>query len=199
MAHSLYPFFMRIAYSSGGHQHNMTVPLGTAVLIGESPAWELENHIDGHIAVQTAMNDLGNALIRCFGIGCSLGEWTLWEIARSGSDPDWVFSDPIWRANGGFELTEAPVAGNITALSQTTFSYRTSVGGRYKMVLMESIYGPDTNLRSSQINPLSGMHYLNEYILSTLSIVFGRDGGYPNALVRVLGKTSDALRKTYFA
>lgn len=182
---SLYPGFVRISYKGKGHPHKQVIPCTPALQAG---TWFVETVDDGtFLQWDTAVNAL-IALEKVF-LNTSDGfdGAELWTLATPTSAP--VFRTNVTLAVAGTSASAA------VANSQMVFSFRTGLGGRLKVFLMETVNGADIVVRPPYA--AGANKNLSDYIIAGASWLRGRDGGHIVSPAGLVTKTNDALRKKY--
>lgn len=182
---SLYPGFIKLHHEATLSEHIYTLPVKPFQSVGGD--WWLEESgiVQGEewVAALTRYVTVAKAFLNT---AHTFTYAELWTMASADADP-------IYRATA--ELTIAGTSATAYAVaSQITFSYRTSEGGNGKLVLLDSVYVPNAKLRP----PYTGVPLaFYNYLMSNNCCVYGRDGGYPIAMPKLLVKTNDVLRRKY--
>lgn len=183
---SLYPGFVKIFYTSNGHQHTQTLPVKPYVGLGGAWYLEQKNDVTGiqFSAAVTVYANLFKALLHTTSTVTSAELWTM-------SSPT---ADPQFR-----EVVEVATAGTATGTvipySQVSVTYRTANGGLFRhLVLEQSIHAVNAEMYPPFSAATAAMR---AWLTGDQSFVFGRDGGALVAAIRLLSKTNDQLRKRY--
>lgn len=182
---SLYPGFVRISYKAHGHPHKQVIPCTPALQAG---TWFVET-TDSSTFLQwdTAVNAL-LALEKVFiNTADGFDGAELWTLATP-------TSAPVFRTNVTLAIAGTSGAAAV-ANSQMVFSFRTSLGGRLKLFLMETGNGPDSVVRPPFA--AGANKNLSDYVIAAASWLRGRDGGHIISPAGLVTKTNDALRKKY--
>jgi hypothetical protein len=134
----------------------------------------------------TVVDYYGDAMAPFIHENESITTASIWSQPTPEDDPVWVY-----------ETTLAINGTNATAVTphmQRLFTWRTSLGGLMKTVMMDV---PGTvNVRGTP--PYGGINAtFATFFLGDANFVIGRDGGKPVAAIKYYTKTNDALRRKY--
>lgn len=181
---ALAPGYARITYTGVAFPHHMTIPIkydGIPVA-GAEPSLLQKNAL----AVQgvAAITSFLAPIRPYFPTSVSFGLVEFHTVnALTGAD---AF---IYAANLG--LTGSGV-GLRTATEQTLFTFKTAVGGLYRLYLMETIEAPN----SKTLPPYVGLEAtLTNFVTGPFSPVYGRGNSYPFVPISKITKLNDKLRK----
>lgn len=186
MAHSLYPGFIKFMYTANNHPHVMTMPVVPSV---SGDTWKLAKCLGGFYDPWTAAIDAWNVLFKaCLNTADGIVSSDLYTMVSEEADP-------LYRETYG-----SVVAGTSASAAQTWYQtvvpHRTSLGGLWRMVILEgTTYGTDIVDRP----PIaaSAVKNLSDFCIASTGFIFGRDGGRPVAPTGIVTKRNDALRKKY--
>lgn len=187
-ANSLFPGFVKIFYTTNGHQHIMTQPVDPYVGVGGAFGLNTGNPGPGYFPWTAGIDAFVAVLRPLIHSSSSINRAELWTLAAPGADP--IYQD----------THEIELAGTSATVpqpnSQLVVSFRTTTGGLLRVYVME---GSNT-VNQELFPPVWGntiiANFVN-YIASNTGYLKGRDGGQPKVGIRLLTKTNDALRKKY--
>lgn len=84
-----------------------------------------------------------------------------------------------------------------TAWGQVVLTFKTTLGGRFKLQLMEPSYAVDQKFALSAGVDVN-VDALVNYLHTAADVVAAYDNGYPQLPLNFVSKTNDTLRKKYF-
>lgn len=185
--HSLFPGFIKLAYTANGHPHVMVLPVKPSV----SGSTFAVDKIDG--GTYDPWTDAVDAYVLLqkgeLKTTDSINNAELWTLASE-------TADPLFR-----ETYAIGVAGTGTAANQPfaerVLTFRTALGGILRNYLMEG--STVINIRDNPPFTASAYNDVAGLFVSSDGFVFGRDGGAPVVPIRMTSKTNDSLRKKYMA
>lgn len=181
---SLYPGFWKIFYTSGGHQHVMTVPVKPVEVGG---VWLHEDKNGNQTASLTvAATAFITAIKTQLHTTGNFDYVELWTMASPSADA--VFREAVNLNIAGTSATTTLQWG------QAVYVFRTVAGGLYRLYLMEP---GDTNNIYGHAPWAGGNAALETALTGINSYVAARDGSYLASLASKVTKTNDALRKKY--
>lgn len=182
---SLYPGFIKLHHEAPLGEHIYTLPVKPFLAVG-GDWWLEEQGIPQGEEWVAALTRYLTVIKPYLPTSQTFTYAELWSMASASSDP--VYRDTA-------ELTIAGTgAGTYIPASMLTVSYRTSEGGNGKLIILDGIRAVNTKNRP----PFSGIDAtLQAYLLSDNCCLYGRDGGKPIAVPKILTKTNDVLRRKY--
>lgn len=188
---SIYPGYVRIKYTVAGRPHHQILPVIPAAVYEpgyDDPFFLLGDGIS-EISFASAMDSYDDILDDGLNTGdgqIQLAEF--FQLATPTSDPVFIYAIDIGHAGASISST--------VAFSQRTTSFRTSMGGYYKNVVLDQTSpvnqedpypfgaGAAANLAAYLMNPATNW-------------IRGRDGGRIISGINSITKTNDALRRKY--
>jgi hypothetical protein len=187
MAHDLYPGFIKLTYTVNAIQHTMIQPVLPAAgwVVGVEPMISVKTGADQ--LMSTAVNAFVTLLRPLLFTASSIDAAEAWFITAPGGDPIWVYTHPIGLAGTG--------AGSAGLMQQLVISFRSSVGGTYRLYVMEHIASILPNVRTAYPWGAGVVKTLADWLTSAASYVIARDGGELIVPVWYNTKFNDALRK----
>lgn len=184
---SLAPGFVKLFYARGAVQHVMTLCVkydGTPTPGSMPTVFQRDNVVT---AVSTPIGAFVDEMLPCFGTDTSFTHYECWYKPSVDSDPLYIYTG-LLASKTGTAAGTGKVAGELVCV------LRSIAGHIMKVYMMESgltnseVFNPPTYGGSVVADVFA-------YLLSDSNIFIARDGSYPVAGVRALGKTNDALRK----
>lgn len=185
---SLYPAFIRIDYTSAYAPHSMTIPTvpiemsgGVAYFNpeGAPPSVTVQSQVDAYIAI----------IKPYFQTSTTFQSWQAFTMASPSSVPFPVASGGIAVAGTG-----AFVAGYDIKATQMTWTYRSVLGGVFKLIFLDAtINGWDkiTNRNDAAVDPV------NDYVLDVQTWMRARDNGAPGVFLQRAHTLNERLRRSY--
>ena len=181
--HSLYPGFIKLYYTVATYEHVMTIPVKP--FQDGLGAWMLEQKLFGAgVAWITGLNAFITAIKPAAATNCTFTYAELWTMSSPEADPLYVETALLAVVGTG--------GGVATPMSQVVFSGRSTAGGVVKLYMLETPAGVNQKLKPTYAAPWSSVV---NYLLSSGSICFARDGGSWSAVPQITTKTNDELRK----
>jgi hypothetical protein len=187
---SLYPAFVVIDYHSPYGSHKMTLPTRewtdevSAGGSGTFDAWTSAPR-DAHDMV----NDLANLIKPFFKPACSFDQYTIYTMSSPTAAPQ-----PVAAQSLGIDGTSAQTAWDKAV--QTTFSFRTSDFGTFKLVLLDAPCGNNFDkILSFDASPEAVAIF--DYLKSDDEAWAGRDGGHINVMTQIAYTLNEKLRREY--
>lgn len=184
---SLSPGFLRIKYTSNGHNHVMTLPVNPS-----TPAGAGTQLIDSSAALQlwtSAVADIVLILKALLKTTDTISSAEIWTQATP-------TSVPIFQASTTVGVNGTSAAATVP-WSQLAFSFRTTAGGRAKFVVLEGVNAVDFKYAAPLYSGNAAMQAVDTYLTGASSVVWGRDNHYIASGIQAVTKTNDALRKKY--
>lgn len=188
MTHNpLSPGFVKIYSVQNLVTHVQTaqvIPAGTPVA-GIEPDFQ---RFDETTASMSTLIDEYIVLVKpLFGSDTSFTTAEFWSQPAPEDDPVWIFTHPIGVVGTGTAASQD--------LLQAVMTFRTMIGGLYKLYFMEISGDVPQNLRASY--PFSAGPYatLAAYMISDDGWIWGRDNSPLAVPIFFTTKVNDALRK----
>lgn len=191
---TLWPGFMKLYYTSNGHQHiqvlPMTQPVGTPSP-GILPDFETADALPTTHSFDIIVDEYVDAILPLFNTTTNFSMAEYWWYPTTDSDPIFIYA---------YEVGVAGISATATfPYSQAVMTLRTKLGGLLKLYFME-VAVSSVNVRDPF--PFAGVIYPAIYTHLTTPgasgrCIVGRDGGYVVSGINVNTKTNDALRKKY--
>lgn len=182
---SLYPGFVKLHQEAPLSEHVYTLPVKPFIGVGGVYYLEEGGNPVGRLWT-ASLADLIAAIKPFFHSTVTFTFAELWTIDTPASLPQ--YRETVQLAVAGTNGT-TPVPA-----SQTTISYRTSAGGNGKLVMLDTSVTVNQKFRP----PFTGIYATAvTYLLGSSSCLFGRDGGRPISVPKILTKTNDVLRRKY--
>jgi hypothetical protein len=190
---SLSPGFVKLFYSVAGRPHKQILPVLPATVyepgtLPSSVRFQLGDNI-AQITFAAAMDAYDDILDD--GLNTTDGNITLaefWQQPLVTDDPQFV---------SVYEIGHAGASATATVpYSQRTTTFRTSLGGYYKNVVLDQV----NPVNVEDAYPFAAGVALNLYNFltdPTTNFIRGRDGGFIVSGINTVTKTNDALRKKY--
>lgn len=182
---SLYPGFIKLHHEAPKAEHIYTLPVKPFLSVG-GDYWLEEKAVVGGENWVAALTRYITAIKPLIVTTQTFTYAELWTMATPTADP--IYQDTATlniAGTGGASMVEA---------SQITFSFRTSEGGNGKVVMLDQVLAVNAKYRAPYTSVVGAVV---TYLLSSQCCIFGRDGGYPVAVVKALTKTNDVLRRKY--
>lgn len=182
----LAPAYAQVLYNSNGHDHVQRLPLKNvdAGMVNVHEKDGTSTALDGAILIYL------NKLAAILDVTAVINGVEFYTQADCTSAPVFVRNYPIGAAIPGTE------AAAVVPWTQIVMTFKTTLGGRFKLQIMEVPYAPDQKL------PLGGgvdanVDAMTAYLLSASEIVAAYDGGFPSVQLNFVSKINDTLRKKY--
>lgn len=183
----LAPSFVKLFYESPNGPHTMTIPVDAYEFAADT--WYLRQKgnstgqiwdflVDEYVDVLRALMDDGVTFQYA-------------ELYTKSID-----EDPTFVTTAALNLAGTSTAGTRPATTLTV-SFRTAEGGNGKVVLVDQVRDANLKLLPPSFSGATEVEALADYLVSSSSIVLGRDTSYPIQVTKALTKTNDALRKKY--
>jgi len=181
---ALAPGYVRVTYDGTLFPHHMVIPVnfdGTPVP-GTEPNVLLKDASSS--GVVAAISDMFDVIIPAFHTTVHFGLAEAHTVDATTGLDQFIYAWNVGKV--GTESSPSVAAG------QLVMSFKTSLGGAYKLYLMENVQAPNTRF----LPPYSAGIYLDisDFIVGPSSPVYGRDNAYPFVPVSMISKTNDKLR-----
>lgn len=186
-ANSLSPGYVVFNYTSNGHTHKQTVPV-----IPVAPAGPATNLRDSSGASQLWTSFTADWVLLLkpfFHTTDSIDSAEMWTQASPSSVPLLQDTQSIGAA-GTSASPDVP-------WSQLKMSFKTTLGGKAFVQLMEGITGADSKLLPPTYGGATGIAAFLSYLTGASACPVGRDGAYIARAVLAVSKINDTLRKKY--
>jgi hypothetical protein len=185
VANSLYPGFVKLLYTSNGHNHVMTLPV---IPVLDTGVWKLTRR-DATLQAWGAAITAFAAYIQPFLAAADIITGAeLFTLASPTASP--IFQDGIALALHGSSGT------TDVQWSEFVMTFRAAAGGLLKFYIMETHYPID--LKSGFPSGNTDADALAGYPLLSAGVVFARNGQKVLLPIRYTTKINDALRKKFF-
>lgn len=181
----LAPGFIKLTYTSNGHQHLQVVGISPQNTTGSI----LNNAGGSTVAFDAAIDVFVAKFAALFDTSSHYDGAELYTQADCDSAPILRFVYDL----GGPVAGTGP--GTAKPMQQNVLTFKTSLSGRFKLQFMESSISAN-----DQDTPLSafsadGIAALRDYVLSSANVLFARDNSFPAFGLNRVTKTNDKLRK----
>ena len=186
--HALKPYWVRMTYQSLGNRHVMQFSVGGVLPWNTGTLPNVLQRGSDSQDLASAMIDFVSVLVGSFHSDFNVVDW---QAYRQLGDDD----APVWTYAGVPAVSTGTATTVNTPFMQTTFSFRTGAGGRFKIVLVEASDLTDIKHAYSNFGPGSASRALVDFILSDANFIQGRDGSYPIAFLSYETKTNNYLRR----
>jgi len=182
---SLAPSFIKLFYTSNGHEHIMTIPVLAYLGIGD--IWFLQEKASSVGRAWTvSFPEFITAMRPAFPPSDTFVSAELWTMASPTADPIFREAQALGTLGTG--------SGTDLANGQASMTYRSSTGGLYRLILLEGLFPVNLKDAPPFVAPFLA---IDTYVRATTSVIFARDGGNLIAAIRLLTKTNDTLRKKF--
>lgn len=180
-------YFIKIKYITNTVEHSMTLPCNpqSGWVVGSEPSITPKAGAD--ILMSVAVDALVAILRPALATVTDIVSAEAWFAPSPTSDPVWVYTHPIGLAGTG--------AATATNMLQFVISFRTFLGGVYRMFLMEPSSSITANVRASYPFGAGTATNISNYLTGSTGWVIGRDGGSLVVPIWQTSKYNDALRK----
>lgn len=184
---NLKPGFIQIHYTTSLIPHKMTIPVVPLPgwIPGNEPTLETNGVVDK--IMSTAINEFIVLIKPFFAATTEFHRAEAWFYPAGVDDPVWVYTHIIGVVGTG--------AGAFAAASQGVLTFRTGLGGIYKLYMMEITSSIAINSRDAYPFGSALNTNLATYLLGSGGWVFGRDNETLVVPLNYTTKTNDALRK----
>lgn len=186
MANDLAPGFVKIHYTTPQAEHVMTIGCNPFQDIGGNWLFN-QNQVGPGVAWVTGVNALLTVLKAMLN---SDSTFTFGELFTKS-----VGNAPVFVATNAFNVVGTGAGARISA-SQMTFSYRDTVGGHGKIVVVDQTQPVNSKFRGPAYGNAANLAVVN-YMIGASSWIYSRKGGFPINIPQILTKTNDILRKKY--
>lgn len=185
--YDLSPGYIVLQYASySGRVHKATFPVqwGATPVPGTEPT--LKRVDESTVSMSSGVDLLLTALSQVLHIGDAFLVATAWYKPTPTSDPVWIYDYVSEIAGGSASLDNACL--------QSVWTFGTEAGNLYRLFIMEGVGVVNTRT----LPPLTGdLGAVSSFILSDLSIVWGRDNTRPVRIISHVTKINDHLRKKF--
>lgn len=179
--------FVKIFTLQNGVTHVMTLPVNvlSGYVVGEEPS--LHPKVGSPVLFSTCVDDFVTLLKPLFGTDTSFSTAEYWAKPDDEDDPFWVYTHSVGEVGTG--------AAASADMLQAVMSFRTYLGGIFRLYLMEISGDVPVNFRTSW--PFGAGAYLNlaNYLIGDDGWVIGMDNGSLVVPMNFTTKFNDALRK----
>lgn len=188
-SNSLYPAFVRIHYHSPFGLHTMTLPTlaySTAAPgeVGNFATWDEDS-----IVAPVMVNNLVAVLLDEYEpTDITFDSFDIFTMDSPSADPQWQYGEALGDIGTGVDLDGWRQA------TQATFTFRTSLGGISRLVLLDK---PTNNAFGRYTVPSAPETAIIDEFTAVTNGWAGRDGGRPLVFKNVTVKTNDRLRREY--
>lgn len=184
---ALSPAFVKMRYSLGTHQHTATFPTkfsGTPVP-GDEP--DLLTHANNARLFSLCVASVSNVLTPLMGSTMTIDFFDIWSQPTPADDPVWIYT---FGADD-----DGTSAGPAITAQQQVFTFRTSLGGIYRLYLMEGAVTANLSLSYGAMGADSKS--VADTVMEAAGWIYGRDGGAPVVSLGYKTKYNDVLRRNY--
>lgn len=183
--HSLFPNSITIHYTTNGHNHNMTLPVG--VVAGSAPAWTLPVRSGSPVDWRDAVDDLAALLAPLIVTASSIDYAELFTYEATDSPAEFLAAHTI-------DVPGTNV-GSAVPFVQAVFPFKAIGGNSLRFTLLESVKAANVHIPYAGIT--DGFEVIPDFILSDDDWIITRGGTYPNVSLGLTSKVNDKLRKRY--
>lgn len=183
--HSLFPNSITIHYTSNGHDHNMTIPVG--VVSGSAPAWLLPTRDASTVDWRTAMDAFAALLAPVFDTASSIDYAELFTYEATGSPAEFLAAHTI-------DVSGSNVGAAVDFV-QAVFPFKSVGGNSLRLTLLESVSGADVHVPYASV--VSGFSDILDFVLSDDDWLITRGGTFPIVSLGMTSKVNDKLRERY--
>jgi hypothetical protein len=181
----LAPAYLKLFYTANSHAHVLTLPVIPEV---SEVNFNVLQYDDTPISQASALTALLPFLEALYPAGASFTGWEAYTQLNCSSPP-------IFRNAGTLTSHNGSNGGSSRAWGMATMTWKTALGGRGKMVLLEGCFGNDS------IEPLAGdtgpFGDLSDFMMSDDGWVWARDNSRLSLALNYTTKTNDILRRKY--
>jgi hypothetical protein len=181
----LAPGYVRITYHSNGHEHHMTLPVIPDTV---APDFAFVKRGGGTVSQASAMLALYAVLAPLF---LSTDTFDGWEAFTQAD----CASLPLFQNNGTFGTAPGTGTGTNKKWVQAVMTFKSTLGGRGKFTILESLIGQDLKDALSSETGVTGD--LRDYVMASDTWIATRDNGYNAVPLNLVTKINDQLRKKY--
>lgn len=185
--HSLFPGFIKIAYTSNGHPHTQVLPIND----DPTPAgasFTIPTRAAGAVDWQTAVTAWANLLKVLMDDTASLDSAELYNYEAFPGPADFLQAMTVGVAGTS---SSPPVA-----YAQCVFTFKGTAGSAVRPTVNESTIPVDQKVPYASLS--SPEKAVVDFVLSDDDWIAMRGGGFPSAFKFEVTKTNDKLRKKYF-
>lgn len=184
----LAPGFIRYTYSSPTFPHHGIIPIKFNGIPEQGVEPSLETSSGGNVMFSTGIDLMIDSAIRTqYNADTNFGLADIYSVDPVTGERSWIFSHNI-------DAEGSNIAANVT-ISRATWMFKSTVGKPIKVVLMGSVYTP--NSRNVGSVPADARQDVLDYMLGDDCIVYGRTDAWPLTFVSFTSKTDDVLRALY--
>lgn len=179
--------FVKIFSTQNGvtHVQSVGVDVVSGYTVGEEPSFT--PNVGSDVLMSVAVDAYITLLKPIFGPDTSFNQAEYWSKPTDESDPVWVFTHPIGEVGTGSTAS--------ADMLQAVMSFRTALGGLFRLYFMEISGDVPVNFRTSW--PFGAGPYLNlaNYLVGDDGWIIGKDNGALVVPIYFTSKYNDALRK----
>jgi len=187
MANCLAPGFIKLTYTANGHQHIQVVGIypdnstGSILRTAGGSTNAFDAAIDAFVAKFAALFDTSSHYDGA----------ELYTQADCSSAPVLQFVYDL----GGPVAGTGP--GTAKQWQQNALTFKTSLGGRFKLQFMESSISANDSKAALSSFSADGIANLRDYVLGSSNVLYARDNSWPAFGLNRVTKTNDKLRKKF--
>ena len=186
--HSLYPGFIRIVYTSGGHPHHQVLPVNAdPTPVGAS--FTIPTRGGTPVDWQTAVTAYATLLAAMLDDASSVDYAELYNFEAEPAPADYLATYPL-----GVSGTSAFAA---VPLTQVVFPFKGAGGLSCRPYVMEGVTSADMRQTYAATTDAAFLAFMN-FVLGASDWIAMRGGGFPTAALGWVSKVNDQLRKRYF-
>lgn len=185
--HSLYPGYVKIAYTSNGHPHLQVLPIGDdPTPVGDS--FTIPTRGSGAVDWQTAVTSFVTLEAALMDDAASFNSAELYNFEAFPGPADFLQGMTL-DVSGTDPSAPVPYA-------QIVFPFKAAASAAVRPSLMESVVPVDQHV--SYAASTGDFTTLMDFILSDDDWIVTRGGSFPTVSLGYVTKTNDKLRKRYF-
>jgi hypothetical protein len=187
---ALGPSYVRLPYTSSGHTHVMQFGVATDYRPGDTGMPDLNVSGGATGTMIECLDAFLTVLAPFFNVDDSFGPAELFYRAEPDDAPVWCYTAmPTVDAGSSIQLDNP--------WGQCSFSFRTRLGGKWRLQLMEGVWLRDFKQTYGGLVPAGAPKVLVDFLLGQESCLMGRDGAYPAVMLTWTSKVNDHLRRRY--
>lgn len=184
--HSLFPNSITINYTSNGHAHKQSLPIG--VIAGSSPAWTVPVRVGSPLDWRDAVEQYATLYAALFDSSSTIDSADLFTYEATDSPAEFIASHPL------------SIAGSNVAAAQPwtqlVMPFKGIGGSFIRLTAIEAVVPADSKETFAGI-AVAYLCDLLEYVLGDDDFIITRGGTFPLVSLGYTSKINDKLRRRY--
>lgn len=184
------PYFVKLNYVSNSHTHVMQFsvkPVGTPT---PGNLGEVQTKGGTGVSLDAGIATLVSALKAVYPASAAFSSWDCFYKAS-------VTAEPIWMDSGAIVGGTGTAAGGATPALQAVTTFRSALGHRLRLQIMEPNMSPDVVVPGATLSADAKWGPIVTALTGDNAIICARDGAWLVSVIRQVTKINDKLRRRY--